>query len=169
MSDRKERAEHQFVVDAIRDSLAPVTTRLEIPGEPGILSLRNVMHLLTPIRVRLKEPIPPLTLAALLHPTPAVGVTAKREAREVIVDRAECAVNPEDLDWFEREKFEATMEENHRLFRRLEVFRLQAALDSEPVSVKCTPKERSEALRLALALLEGKLPAESAVERFLSE
>ena len=91
------------------------------------------------------------------------------EAREVIVDRAECAVNPEDLDWFEREKFEATMEENHRLFRRLEVFRLQAALDSEPVSVKCTPKERSEALRLALALLEGKLPAESAVERFLSE
>ena len=84
LSDRKERAEHQFVVDAIRDSLAPVTTQLEIPGEPGILSLRNVMHLLTPIRARLKEPIPPLTLAALLHPTPAVGVTAKREAREVI-------------------------------------------------------------------------------------
>lgn len=90
------------------------------------------------------------------------------EAREVIVDRAERTVNPKDLDGFEGERFEATLEENQRLFRRLETFRLQAAFDSEPVSVKCTSKERSEAVRLALALLEGRLPAERAVERFLS-
>ena len=45
------------------------------------------------------------------------------EARKVVVDRAERTVNPEDLDWFERERFEATMDESRRMFRRLEEFK----------------------------------------------
>ncbi len=51
------------------------------------------------------------------------------EARKVVVDRAERTVNPENLDWFERERFEATMHENRQMFRRLEEFRLQAAFN----------------------------------------
>ena len=94
---------------------------------------------------------------------------ALREARDVIVDRVERAVNPENLDWFERERFEATMEDSRRVFRRLEEFRLQAAYDSEPVSVKCTAEERSAACRLALDVLEGEVSAEAAVQRVLSE
>ncbi len=91
------------------------------------------------------------------------------EARKVVVDRAERTVNPEDLDWFERERFEATMDENRQMFRRLEEFRLQAAFNSEPVSVKCTSAKRSAALRLALGLFEGELSAERAVDQLCSE
>ena len=84
LSNHKERTEHQYVVKAIWDKLVGLTSHLEKTEEPEIFALKNVLHLRTPIKARLKEPIPPLTLAALLHPTPAVGVTAKREAREVI-------------------------------------------------------------------------------------
>ena len=45
-----------------------------MPSEPHLLELRNVCHLATTIRARLREPAPGiLSLAAQLHPTPAVG------------------------------------------------------------------------------------------------
>ena len=87
----------------------------------------------------------------------------------MIVDRFDRDVNPDDLDWFERERFEATMEDSRRVFRRLEEFRLQAAYDSEPVSVKCTAEERSAALHLAHEMFARRLSAENAVERLCSE
>ncbi|HLI43227.1 MAG TPA: isochorismate synthase [Acidimicrobiales bacterium] len=78
-SSEKERAEHRTVVTAIGAALAPVVDELEVPTEPGILELRNVSHLHTKIRGRLR-PLPAraelpsaLELAALVHPTPAVS------------------------------------------------------------------------------------------------
>jgi menaquinone-specific isochorismate synthase len=78
-SSEKERSEHRTVVTAIGAALAPVVDELEVPDEPGILELRNVSHLHTKIRGRLR-PLPvraelpsALELAALVHPTPAVS------------------------------------------------------------------------------------------------
>lgn len=78
----KDRHEHRLVVEAVAAGLAPVCEALDVPEEPSIMSLRNVMHLGTPIRGRLQDDaLDALTLAARLHPTPAVCGTP-REAAE---------------------------------------------------------------------------------------
>jgi len=70
----KDRREHRIIVEAIAAVLGTVCSDLEVPATPAIVQLRNVLHLGTPIRGRLAEPIPTvLELARLLHPTPAVG------------------------------------------------------------------------------------------------
>ncbi len=74
----KERAEHAFVVDALRARLGPFCEELTIPGVPSVLELRNVSHLETRITGRLhagRERPTALQLAAATHPTPAVGGT----------------------------------------------------------------------------------------------
>jgi menaquinone-specific isochorismate synthase len=96
----KERAEHQAVVGAIAEALAPLCDELELPDGPSIVELRNVSHLGTMIRGRLStgEPAdggtgpgsraaaastaPPsaLGLVARLHPTPAVAGTPRQPA-----------------------------------------------------------------------------------------
>jgi hypothetical protein len=91
------------------------------------------------------------------------------EAREELFERSQREIDRENLDWFYREKFDAALEDHRRVLRAVEALRLQAAYDSEPVNVRCTALERSEAVRLALDILEGKLTPERGVERLLSE
>ncbi len=79
----KERAEHAFVVDALRDRLGPLCEELTIPDVPSVLELRNVSHLETRITGRLRagrERPTALQLAAATHPTPAVGGTPNAAA-----------------------------------------------------------------------------------------
>jgi menaquinone-specific isochorismate synthase len=77
MASRKDRHEHQLVVDAIAAKLQPFCTSLEVPKAPTVVPLRNVSHLGTEIRGVLSADsaqLPTgLELAALLQPTPAVG------------------------------------------------------------------------------------------------
>jgi len=77
MASRKDRHEHQLVVDAIAAKLRPLCTSLEVPKAPTVVPLRNVSHLGTEIRGTLSADgaqLPTsLELAALLQPTPAVG------------------------------------------------------------------------------------------------
>ena len=94
---------------------------------------------------------------------------ALSDAREEFMDRAEREINRENLDWFQRERFDAIVDGQRRVFRRVEELRLEAAYRSEPVSVRCTPEERSEARRLAFEILEGKASAETAVDHILSD
>lgn len=69
----KDRREHAFVVDAIRDSLAPFCSELDIPPEPTLAHTPQLWHLGTPIRGELRDPsTTALDLARALHPTPAV-------------------------------------------------------------------------------------------------
>lgn len=73
MESPKERREHGFVVSAMRAALATLCTDLAVRG-PGLLSLRNVIHLGTEITGRLRRrDTRVLDLVAGLHPTPAVG------------------------------------------------------------------------------------------------
>lgn len=88
LSDAKERREHAFVVQALREGLAPFCSELDIPVEPEILRVANIQHLRTPIEGRLHHTEDVLTVVAALHPSPAVGGSPRAEAVAAI-DRLE--------------------------------------------------------------------------------
>jgi menaquinone-specific isochorismate synthase len=88
LADPKNRQEHAFVADALRDRLTPLTTELNIPEMPEILRLKNIQHLHTPVHGPLKEPLGVLPLVEALHPTPAMGGVPQAKAMDYIA-RAE--------------------------------------------------------------------------------
>jgi isochorismate synthase len=86
LASEKEREEHAVVVEMLRTSLAPLAETLEIGATPGILPLRDVQHLVTPVRGRLRDQAGLLGLAECLHPTPAVGGEPRDLALEMIAE-----------------------------------------------------------------------------------
>ncbi|NLG46957.1 isochorismate synthase MenF [Gordonia sp. (in: high G+C Gram-positive bacteria)] len=81
----KDLREHAYVVDYLRELLAPLCTEIDVPDRPTTISTRHVWHLATPITGRLADPsMTSLDLAALLSPTPAVCGTPTRAAAELI-------------------------------------------------------------------------------------
>lgn len=82
----KDRIEHQHAVDSVRELLAPLCTRLEVPSEPELLRLANVQHLASPVSGTLIEPMHVLELVGLLHPTAAVGGTPRDDAAALIAE-----------------------------------------------------------------------------------
>ncbi|NJN04336.1 MAG: isochorismate synthase [Leptolyngbyaceae cyanobacterium RM1_1_2] len=70
---RKERYEHQVVVDFIAQRLRYLGLQPQHSSVPDLLKLSNIQHLHTPIRARLSPEQHPLEILALLHPTPAVA------------------------------------------------------------------------------------------------
>ncbi len=86
LASAKDRHEHELVVRAIRDSIAPLCDRLDVPEAPQVLALANVQHLLTPITAHLAARCRLLDLVDRLHPTPAVAghprAAALHELRE---------------------------------------------------------------------------------------
>jgi len=79
----KNRHEHQFVSEAIQESLEELPARVEV-GERAVRELGTVQHLHTPISARFQEPTHVLEVLEALHPTPAVGGTPRAEALEAI-------------------------------------------------------------------------------------
>ncbi|MTL10992.1 isochorismate synthase, partial [Nocardia seriolae] len=87
LASTKNREEHAYVIDWIRELLTPLCTELSIPDGPELLSTPEVWHLATPIRGELRDPaVTALDLAVLLHPTPAVCGTPTDLALEAITD-----------------------------------------------------------------------------------
>ncbi|MEU1425474.1 isochorismate synthase [Nocardia sp. NPDC005746] len=85
LASSKNRDEHAYVIDWIRERLTPVCTELSIPDAPELLSTPEVWHLATPIRGVLRDPATTaLDLAVLLHPTPAVCGTPTDLALDAI-------------------------------------------------------------------------------------
>jgi menaquinone-specific isochorismate synthase len=95
LTSEKERAEHRAVVDSIVAGLSPVAERLDVPGAPDILELRNVSHLRTRIRgcLRASDAGPGLPsvleVLALVHPTPAVSGSPVEVALEYLAKTEE--------------------------------------------------------------------------------
>ena len=85
LRSHKDRQEHQIVVDRIRDRLLPLTETLEI-APPGLLKLKNIQHLHSPIHGRLKQENGILALVETLHPTPALGGDPRERAMRLIRD-----------------------------------------------------------------------------------
>ena len=85
LRSHKNRHEHRIVVDKIRDRLQPLTESLEI-ASAGLLKLKNIQHLHSPIHGRLKRATGILALVEALHPTPALGGDPRDRAMRLIRD-----------------------------------------------------------------------------------
>lgn len=77
----KDRQEHAFVVDEIVARVRLLCTDLDVPAEPVLKRLKNIVHLHTPIRGQLKRRLHVLELLSILHPTPAVCGVPVDQAR----------------------------------------------------------------------------------------
>ena len=85
LTSSKNLAEHGCVVDWIRSRLTPLCSDLDIPDKPELTATPDVWHLATPITGTLRDrDIDALTLAHVLHPTPAVAGTPTEAALDVI-------------------------------------------------------------------------------------
>ena len=84
MADPKNRAEHDYVVQFIREVFRRTCYDVEVPPEPGILPLTHVQHLCTPARARVLEGVDLWEMKGDLHPTPAVAGTPVGEAKMLI-------------------------------------------------------------------------------------
>ncbi|GAA5047484.1 isochorismate synthase [Nocardia callitridis] len=90
LASTKNRAEHAFVIEWIRDQLTPLCSELAIPDEPQLINTHEVWHLATPITGTLRDPsTTALDLALRLHPTPAVCGTPTDLALDVIAESEE--------------------------------------------------------------------------------
>ncbi len=84
LHDHKNRSEHQYVVNYIREILEKIATDISINDTPRLQKLKNVQHLYTPFRAMLNESISPFEILDRLHPTPAVGGIPTPEAMQFI-------------------------------------------------------------------------------------
>ncbi|TDD64572.1 isochorismate synthase, partial [Actinomadura rubrisoli] len=80
----KDREEHRYAAEMVRDALAPLCTELHVPDEPELLTLPNLTHLASPIRGRLTGDRSVLDVLEALHPTPAVCGTPTPIALDLI-------------------------------------------------------------------------------------
>ena len=95
LASAKEREEHRIVVESMRMRIAPFARSVRASEEPGILRLRNIQHLHTPIEAELETHFDALDLVAELHPTPALGGFPARAALAAIE-----ALEPFERGWF---------------------------------------------------------------------
>jgi isochorismate synthase len=84
LSSTKNREEHAFVIEWIREQLTPLC-ELTVPAGPELVNTHEVWHLATPITGRVRDPrTTALDLARALHPTPAVCGTPTALALDTI-------------------------------------------------------------------------------------
>ncbi|MEA2536831.1 MAG: menaquinone-specific isochorismate synthase [Chloroflexota bacterium] len=86
LASEKDREEQAIVVEMLRETLTPVTDRLEIARRPSVVRLRHIQHLATEVRGRLRDPAGIVGLVERLHPTPAVGGAPRELALELIAE-----------------------------------------------------------------------------------
>ncbi|GAA4077640.1 isochorismate synthase [Nonomuraea soli] len=85
LGSRKDRHEHALVVAAVAEALRPHCRSLTVPAEPSLTATATMWHLATTVTGELAGPeTTSLTLAAALHPTPAVGGVPTDDALRVI-------------------------------------------------------------------------------------
>lgn len=95
LASAKDAGEHELVVCAIRDALAPLCAELSVPAAPQVRALRHMLHLETPIAGVLRAPGHVLDLVEALHPTPAVGGVPTARAVRWIAER-----EPDARGWY---------------------------------------------------------------------
>lgn len=85
LGSTKDRHEHDFVVAAIRNALAPLCSEVSVAAGPEVLKLRNIVHINTPFEAKVRPSTHVADMLGALHPTPAVGGVPGHAAREWIV------------------------------------------------------------------------------------
>lgn len=85
MLSTKDRHEHRLVTDAMRTVLQPRSRQLSVPAQPSLLTTATLWHLATQIDGEaLDENENALSLACLLHPTPALSGFPHQQAQRLI-------------------------------------------------------------------------------------
>jgi len=79
----KDRHENRIVARRIARTLRPHSVWVAASDEPSVVKVANIQHLATAIRAQLAAPIDAVTLAGLLHPTPAVGAEPVAAVAEI--------------------------------------------------------------------------------------
>lgn len=95
MESPKERREHAFVQEAIRDDLEALCTSVDAPDTPSDLALARGRHLHARLTGRLRAGASTFDLLDALHPTPAVGGVPTDEALTAIRTQ-----EPFDRGWY---------------------------------------------------------------------
>ena len=95
LASEKDRLEHDLVTQAMRKVLAPRSDSLAMPDSPQLVTTPTLWHLATPIEGQAKADENALTLACLLHPTPALSGFPNDVAKQLIGE----------LEPFDRELF----------------------------------------------------------------
>lgn len=105
LNDEKNRVEHQYVVDMIREAIGPYCDELTLPDRPTLLKTRDIQHLYTPVVAMAKPEASLLLFVDRLHPTPALGGYPKEEAVEKIrnVETLERGLYGSPLGWLDFE------------------------------------------------------------------
>jgi salicylate biosynthesis isochorismate synthase/menaquinone-specific isochorismate synthase len=84
MLSAKDREEQAIVARRIQHTLSQRSVWVAAAPDPVLVKVANIQHLATPIRAQLAEPTGVVELAALLHPTPAVGGEPRERALALI-------------------------------------------------------------------------------------
>lgn len=95
LASEKDRHEHELVTRAMRNVLEKRSHQLAMPASPQLVTTPTLWHLATPIEGIAHEDENALTLACLLHPTPALSGFPHLAARQIIAE----------LEPFDRELF----------------------------------------------------------------
>lgn len=82
----KDLAEHRFAVRSVVDALRPLCAGMNVPDDPYVLHLSNVMHLATDVTGALAGSVSSLGIAAALHPSAAVCGTPTKDALTIIAE-----------------------------------------------------------------------------------
>ncbi|MCA1011044.1 isochorismate synthase MenF [Halobacillus halophilus] len=82
--DPKNRQEHQFVVEMIRQAVEACCYNVQIPEAPVLYPLKNLQHLYTPVTAVLEKGYTLLDVIEKLHPTPALGGMPQKKSVDYI-------------------------------------------------------------------------------------
>ena len=86
LASEKDRHEHELVTQAMKKVLAPRCESLVMPDSPQLVTTPTLWHLATPIEGQAKADENALTLACLLHPTPALRGFPHNVATQLIAE-----------------------------------------------------------------------------------
>ncbi|MDC3418285.1 isochorismate synthase [Aquibacillus salsiterrae] len=84
LNDTKNREEHDFVVKMIKDAVLEYCEQIEVPEQPVLYPLKNLQHLYTPVKAKLKNDFTLFQVVKKLHPTPALGGFPQGKSLEFI-------------------------------------------------------------------------------------
>lgn len=84
LKDRKNRSEHQYVVNMISKVFTEHCQTTFVPKTPKLMKIRDIQHLYTPVEGDLKVDSTLFDLVRDLHPTPALGGEPKQSALSLI-------------------------------------------------------------------------------------
>lgn len=80
LHDPKNRGEHDFVVQMIKQAMKQYCLDIEMPDTPVLYPLKNLQHLYTPVTATLKQGYSIFDVIEALHPTPALGGVPREES-----------------------------------------------------------------------------------------